>query len=154
MKKYILFSILMGSLGMLNSCIKRNPEPDNEDYYKNKIIQLRVENFELNEGDFIMMKIGATRVEEKEGPKPRIRVNGEEMTGDFFTLTHELILDGPVTIETIDSAWQYVIEYTFNSDASPYSLILTPSFNGIVQDPINFYVDKSLTGILEVKEYK
>lgn len=144
----------MAGLLSASSCIKRDPMPDQSNYYKNKIIGLAIEQIDMDSGDDVSLKIGALRVDNKPGPQPRISVNGEIMDGDYFTLTNSLILNESAYIETVDSAWQFVIEYSLKSNASPYTLVITPTFNDLVQEPIYFYVDKPISGKLEIKQYK
>lgn len=154
MKRLILILTSIVGLAMVQSCVKSEPNPDNSDYFRNKIIHLRIENIEMNDGDVGMIKMSAVRVGEGPHTVPRVRVNGEEIAADFFLVTQEMLLSGPVNIETIDSAWQYVIDYNFTPDATPFTLIYSPSFNGVVQEPIYHYIDKTKSGILEIKEYK
>lgn len=138
----------------LQSCIKQDPQPDLSDYYKNKMLSLQIDQVDIGSADLAMIKIGAVTLNQGLTPRPRIAVNGEELSGDFITISRDMLEDGPVRVETLDSAWQFILEYNLNADASPYSLTFTPAFNGIAQDPINFYVDRALNGILEIKEYR
>lgn len=152
MKYWLSLSALLLVLG-LNACVKIDPNPDQSDYYKNKIIRLNVENINMNTGDNVALKIAALRVDGKPTAKPKLSVNGEVVEGDYFTLLSDLVLAGPVTIQTVDSAWELVVEYTLKKDATPFTLILTPSFNDVAQEPISFFVDKTMNGKLEIKEY-
>lgn len=147
--------LLAASLALtLHSCIKRDPQPDLSDYYKNKMLSLQIDQVDIGSGDLAMIKIGAVTLNQGITPRPRIAVNGEAITGDFITISRDMLEEGSIRVETLDSAWQFILEYNLNADASPYSLIFTPAFNGVSQDPINFFVNRAMNGILEIKEYR
>lgn len=154
--KKVYIAIIVLTVLLVSACLKRAPLPTDLDYYKNKIIKLKIENVDFGGGDYASLKIGTTKVDPNSTTKPRISVNGEEITGDFFVVGSSLIADGPVMIETLDSAWQLVIEYDLKADASKYFMTLSPYFNEVAADPIIFEVrnTKPKTGILEIKEYK
>lgn len=146
--------VLLTSLALgisLASCTKT--DSGKEDYYKNKMLSLTIESEDLTAGDVAMIKIGAMRIDEGIGPRPRIAVNGEEFSSSFITITKNLIEEGPVHIQVLDSAWQFILEYNLAPDSSPYTLTFKPTFNEKEQTPIYYYVDKPMTGVLEIKEY-
>lgn len=154
MKRILLAGIVAATLSIV-SC-KKTEDVNANNFYNNKILTLKIENEEIDAGDFVSMRVAAVRVGDKPLPNATLIVNGQEILHPYVDINTEMIEDGVVMIETKDSAWQFVVEYDFKANTSPYSLMITPTFNGKAQESKHFWVSTSTPhkGKLEIKEYQ
>lgn len=156
MKQFITIIAVLFTTFTWMSCEKVDTDPDALDYYKNKNIVLTISSENFDAGDNLHVKISAIHVGDSWIPNPKIMINGTAVEGEYAVLTSEMLADGPITITSTDKAWQYVAEYTLSSNATPYGLLWSSTFDDVAQDPIYIEVNSSIskTGIIEIKEYK